>query len=95
MPDDTDLTPQEHSGETAESSPPEPEAPQRDDSAAETPADPSKDALISLALTELQQRRDALQQDIDSLNQRKLQLALCGKSNGCSIGPSSNPPDDG
>ena len=74
MPDDTDLTPQDHSGETAEASSPEPETPQSDDSAAETPADPGSDALIRLALTELQQRRDALQQDIDSLNQRKLQL---------------------
>ena len=74
MPDDTDLTPQDHSGETAETSSPEPETPQSDDSAAETPADPGSDALIRLALTELQQRRDALQQDIDSLNQRKLQL---------------------
>ena len=74
MPDDTDLTPQDHSGETAEASSPEPETPQSDDSAAETPADPGSDALIRLALTELQQRRDALQQDIDNLNQRKLQL---------------------
>ena len=74
MPDDTDLTPQDHSGETAEASSPEPETPQSDDSAAETPADPGSDALIRLALTELQQCRDALQQDIDSLNQRKLQL---------------------
>ena len=70
MPDDTDLTPQEHSGETAEASSPEPEAPQSNDSAADT----DSHALISLALTELQQRRDALQQDIESLNQRKLQL---------------------
>ena len=81
MPDDTDLTPQERSGETAEASSPEPEAPQAQDPAAEPSADPAKpaadpkgEALISLALTELQQRRAALQQDIDSLNQRKLQL---------------------
>ena len=47
MPDDTDLTPQEHSGETAEASSPEPEAPQSHDSA----ADPASDALINLALT--------------------------------------------
>ena len=70
MPDDTDQTPHEHSDETAEASSPEPEAPQSDDSA----ADSGSDALISLALTELQQRRDALHQDIESLNQRKRQL---------------------
>jgi len=83
MPDDTDLTPQERSDETAETSSPEPEAPQSDDSAedtsaegtsAETTSGSAGEALISLALTELQQRRDALQQDINSLNQRKLQL---------------------
>ena len=83
MPDDTDLTTQERSDETAETSSPEPEAPQSDDSAedtsaegtsAETTSGSAGEALISLALTELQQRRDALQQDINSLNQRKLQL---------------------
>ncbi len=74
MPDDTDLTPQEHSGETAEASSPEPEAPQSDSATAEPSAEAGRDVLISLALTELQQRRDALQQDIESLNQRKLQL---------------------
>ena len=74
MPDDTDLTPQEHSGETAKVSSPEPEAPESDNPAAEPSTDAGSDAWINLALTELQQRRDALQQDIESLNQRKLQL---------------------
>ena len=74
MPDDTDLTPQEHSGEPEEASSPETEALRRDDSAGDIYSDASSDAWISLALTELQQCRHALQQDIENLNQRKLQL---------------------
>ncbi|MBL6801394.1 MAG: DUF3086 domain-containing protein [Synechococcus sp. BS307-5m-G37] len=63
MPDDTDLTPQEPAPQEADPQPQEPD-PQ-----------PQGDApLIQLALTELQERRDALQQEIETLTQRKQQL---------------------
>ena len=54
MPDDTDLTPQDHG--------------------VESPDQQHQASLIQLALTELQERRDALQQEIDTLTQRKQQL---------------------
>ena len=59
MPDDTDLTPQDHGLQNAE----------QDQTEQQHQA-----SLIQLALTELQERRDALQQEIDTLTQRKQQL---------------------
>jgi len=56
MPDDTDLTPQDHPAEPTS-----------------TEADPSQ-SLLKLALTELQERRDALQQEIEQLQRRKQQI---------------------
>jgi len=56
MPDDTDLTPQDHPAEPMGSE-----------------ADPSQ-SLLKLALTELQERRDALQQEIEQLQRRKQQI---------------------
>ncbi|QNJ06829.1 hypothetical protein SynMEDNS5_02126 [Synechococcus sp. MEDNS5] len=61
MPDDTDLTPQVPA-------PPEP-GPELQNREQKNHA-----PLIQLALTELQERRDALQQEIDTLTQRKQQL---------------------
>jgi uncharacterized small protein (DUF1192 family) len=56
MPDDTDLTPQDHPAEPIS-----------------TEADPSQ-SLLKLALTELQERRDALQKEIEQLQRRKQQI---------------------
>ena len=67
MPEDTDLTPQDVA---------EPEAPSK---AADTPSanlasTGETAALIELALKDLQSRRDALEQEIQSLSSRKQQL---------------------
>jgi len=63
MPDDTDLTPQEPAPQEADPQPQEPD-----------PQPQGHGPLIQLALTELQERRDALQQEIETLTQRKQQL---------------------
>lgn len=56
MPDDTDLTPQDHPSQPMDQE-----------------ADPAH-SLLSLALTELQERRDALQKEIEQLQRRKQQI---------------------
>ena len=66
MPDDTDL-PLEDAPQATEE-PGEPSTVINDDGGA------SSEALIHLALTDLQSRRDTLQQEIDTLQQRKQQL---------------------
>lgn len=63
MPDDTDLTPQEPAPQEADPQPQEPD-----------PQPQGHGPMIQLALTELQERRDALQQEIETLTQRKQQL---------------------
>lgn len=63
VPDDTDLTPQEPAPQEADPQPQEPD-----------PQPQGHGPLIQLALTELQERRDALQQEIETLTQRKQQL---------------------
>ena len=74
MPDDTDLT--------AQDAPQADEAPsQEPSSATPTQSAPSgadeptaSESLIQLALSELQERRDALLSEVDVLTERKLQL---------------------
>ena len=63
MPDDTDLTPQE----------PEP-AETTTETTADTDAETDANPLMALALKDLQERRDALERDIQELTNRKQQL---------------------
>ena len=86
MPDDTDLTPQDatpaaEGSEDVTSTAPAPEtAAARFDTTANAdatgtpPSDGGSEALIQLALTDLQSRRDALHQEIEVLSQRKQAL---------------------
>ena len=86
MPDDTDLTPQDatpaaEGSEDVTSTAPAPEtaAASFDTTASANatgtpPTDGGSEALIQLALTDLQSRRDALQQEIEALSQRKQAL---------------------
>jgi len=66
MPDDTDLPLQDTPQDTG--APPEASVATSDGDEA------GSEALIQLALTDLQSRRDSLQQEIDTLRQRKQQL---------------------
>ena len=63
MPDDTDLTPQE----------PEP-AETTTETTTDTDAETDANPLMALALKDLQERRDALERDIQELTNRKQQL---------------------
>ena len=86
MPDDTDLTPQDatpaaEGSEDVTSTAPAPEAAAASFDATASanatgtpPSDGGSEALIQLALTDLQSRRDALQQEIEALSQRKQAL---------------------
>ena len=66
MPDDNDLP--------LEEAPQAPEAPSEESIAAGDDHEPLPETLIRLALIDLQSRRDNLQQEIESLQQRKQQL---------------------
>ena len=66
MPDDTDLP--------LEDAPQATEEPGEASTVINDDGDASSEALIHLALTDLQSRRDTLQQEIDTLQQRKQQL---------------------
>lgn len=68
MPDDTDLSHQD--ALQAKEAPSEASTASKDDELS------SSEALINLALTDLQSRRDTLKQEIDTLQQRKEQLEL-------------------
>ena len=66
MPDDTDLP--------LEDAPQATEEPGEESTVLKDDGGATSDALIHLALTDLQSRRDTLQQEIDTLQQRKQQL---------------------
>ena len=66
MPDDTDLPLQD--------APQDAETPQEANLEGNDHRDAGSEALIQLALTDLQSRREALQLEIDTLQQRKQQL---------------------
>ena len=70
MPDDTDLPLQDAPQDT----PQETDAPDEATVATNDDDMAGSEALIQLALTDLQARRDSLQQEIDTLQQRKQQL---------------------
>ena len=70
MPDDTDLPLQDAPQDTTQDTGAPPEATATTDSANEA----GSEALIQLALTDLRSRRDSLQEEIETLQQRKQQL---------------------
>ncbi len=87
MPDETDLMPQDSSHDKDQTSSPETTEANSKDSSISPPFEHSSahpqptaeeptpgEALLRLALTDLEERREGLQQDIKSLNQRKRQL---------------------
>jgi uncharacterized small protein (DUF1192 family) len=70
MPDDTDLPLQDAPQDTTQDTGAPPEA----TAATNNPNEAGSEALIQLALTDLRSRRDSLQEEIETLQQRKQQL---------------------